>query len=350
MKKSRFFYLHPEANAGKVAALDALQEAYTTYLKTCVEVMLSKRRFLIPLREMQSSSGRRNEMTDENEKAVGSLSDREAVLVDRIVATGIMERWCQHDRQDLCVHCASSDSARCLETSVEEDVHRVWRFAYDYQYQDVRWIPCRNAFPLRVAEAIRSRMQAKAPALLRDGKPGPIYAVLHVSRTPQEPPAKEIRTMKVYVASSFADKETLAQPYMAKLREACIEVTHDWTVPSPHAPPEAFAPGAVNELSLSLDIQQKLAEEDLLGVQKADAIWIIAPPTGGTGCWIELGYALKTRRSQRSESSMLVFTSGPRRSIFASLTEHFDEHDEALAHIILLSKKNPYSSHYTSSR
>lgn len=54
LKKSRFFYLHPEANAGKVAALDALQEAYTAYLKTCVEVMLSKRRFLIPLREMQS--------------------------------------------------------------------------------------------------------------------------------------------------------------------------------------------------------------------------------------------------------------------------------------------------------
>ena len=41
LKKSRFFYLHPEANAGKVAALDALQEAYTAYLKTCVEVMLS---------------------------------------------------------------------------------------------------------------------------------------------------------------------------------------------------------------------------------------------------------------------------------------------------------------------
>ena len=45
MKRSRFFYLHPEANAGKIAALDALQAAYATYVGTCIDAMLSKHRF-----------------------------------------------------------------------------------------------------------------------------------------------------------------------------------------------------------------------------------------------------------------------------------------------------------------
>jgi len=51
-KKSRFLYLHPEANEGKIASLEALQEAYTTYLKLCIEFMLSCHRFSVPLGEM----------------------------------------------------------------------------------------------------------------------------------------------------------------------------------------------------------------------------------------------------------------------------------------------------------
>ena len=53
MKKSRFFSLHPVANAGKVAALDALQEEYTEHLKTCVQAMLAARRFTVPLKEQR---------------------------------------------------------------------------------------------------------------------------------------------------------------------------------------------------------------------------------------------------------------------------------------------------------
>ena len=52
--KSRFLYLHPEANAGKIAALEALQEEYTSYLKTCVESMLSSHRSSVVLGEMLS--------------------------------------------------------------------------------------------------------------------------------------------------------------------------------------------------------------------------------------------------------------------------------------------------------
>ena len=54
MKKSRFLYLDPRANPGKITALDALQEAYAAYLSVCVEAMLRAHRFTVPLREKQA--------------------------------------------------------------------------------------------------------------------------------------------------------------------------------------------------------------------------------------------------------------------------------------------------------
>ena len=54
MKKSRFFYLHPEANSGKVASLEALQIEYTAYLTICISTMLQARRFSLFKGERQA--------------------------------------------------------------------------------------------------------------------------------------------------------------------------------------------------------------------------------------------------------------------------------------------------------
>lgn len=54
MKKSRFLYLHPEANPGKITALEALQEAYSTYLGVCVQTMLEAHKFSIVLKDKQA--------------------------------------------------------------------------------------------------------------------------------------------------------------------------------------------------------------------------------------------------------------------------------------------------------
>ena len=51
LRKSRFFYLHPEANEGKITSLEVLQEAYTAYLKVCVDQMLQEHRFKMALSE-----------------------------------------------------------------------------------------------------------------------------------------------------------------------------------------------------------------------------------------------------------------------------------------------------------
>ena len=54
MKKSRFLYLHPETNSGKVASLEALQTEYTSYLTICVSTMLQARRFSLSKGERQA--------------------------------------------------------------------------------------------------------------------------------------------------------------------------------------------------------------------------------------------------------------------------------------------------------
>ena len=54
MKKSRFLYLHPEANLGKIAALEALQEEYVAYLGVCVRTMLAAHKFSIALKDKQA--------------------------------------------------------------------------------------------------------------------------------------------------------------------------------------------------------------------------------------------------------------------------------------------------------
>ena len=51
LKKSRFFYLHPEGNSGKIASLEELQAEYTYYIKVCVDQMLQEHRFKMTLSE-----------------------------------------------------------------------------------------------------------------------------------------------------------------------------------------------------------------------------------------------------------------------------------------------------------
>ncbi len=49
--KSRFFYVHPSVNTGKIAALEALQEVYASYLEICVTAMLDTRRSSLVMSE-----------------------------------------------------------------------------------------------------------------------------------------------------------------------------------------------------------------------------------------------------------------------------------------------------------
>jgi hypothetical protein len=48
MKKSRFFYLHPECNQGEIDALEVLYQEYRAYVGVCVQRMLGTRTLNLP--------------------------------------------------------------------------------------------------------------------------------------------------------------------------------------------------------------------------------------------------------------------------------------------------------------
>ena len=48
LKKSRFLYVLPEANSGKILELEALQAEYSSYLKVCIDLMLTQHCFKMP--------------------------------------------------------------------------------------------------------------------------------------------------------------------------------------------------------------------------------------------------------------------------------------------------------------
>jgi hypothetical protein len=131
--------------------------------------------------------------------------------------------------------------------------------------------------------------------------------------------------MRVYVATAFPNKAT-ASLWMGRLREVGIGITHDWT--AVEAPP-----GPHGETALPIKEQQHHAILDMRGVMDANLVWIIAPETGGTGCWFEMGVAAGLQLASlwhgAGRRPPQVFVSGPRRSIFTSVFRHFERHEDA---------------------
>jgi hypothetical protein len=127
--------------------------------------------------------------------------------------------------------------------------------------------------------------------------------------------------MRVYLATSF-ENVLNARHWMNKLRGVGIVITHDWTV--------AEKENLRGELEMPLEEQRQHAQADVRGVVTADVLWVITPPTGGTGCWFEMGVAYGTRSLHRHPE---IIVSGPRRTIFTSLMQHYESHDDAFAYL-----------------
>lgn len=68
MKKSRHFYLHPETNLGKVAALEALHTEYVTYVRICVQTMLDNHRATLKRSEKQAFFPKAENLTSQIQK------------------------------------------------------------------------------------------------------------------------------------------------------------------------------------------------------------------------------------------------------------------------------------------
>ncbi len=87
--------------------------------------------------------------------------------------------------------------------------------------------------------------------------------------------------LRVYVAGGAAERLTVARPWIRRLQEEGIEVTHDWTADPGWEEP---APSQA-----SLDAA---ALADLDGVRRCDVFWYLAPAAKSEGAACELGAAL----------------------------------------------------------
>ena len=125
--------------------------------------------------------------------------------------------------------------------------------------------------------------------------------------------------MKVYIATSFVQKE-LAQKWRDALIKEGIEISHDWTVVE-----NPFSERG--EVDVPEEMQREWARDDFNGACSADIVWVLAPQTGGCGCWVEMGAAMATGRR--------VIVSGFRRTIFTSMVLYYETHEAAFNGIVL---------------
>lgn len=137
--------------------------------------------------------------------------------------------------------------------------------------------------------------------------------------------------MKIYVAGAWVEKKERAEKWIAKLREAGFEITHDWTkddTPSTTTTDAQLPPGE----------RKKRAEEDFKGVLTADLLWLLAPnERGASGAWTEFGIALGLRGTGR-KLKIVVSGRSWQRTIFTALMDNGFENDEQAFNAIMLEK------------
>lgn len=129
----------------------------------------------------------------------------------------------------------------------------------------------------------------------------------------------------IYLAGASSEVDQ-CEAYMRLLRDAGWRVTFDWTVGL-----RANQAAGKRDIDLTLEEMRSYASADLEGVRQADWIWVLAPepPNASTGCWVELGDALRSGRGR------VVVSGHWRRCIFAALAgQRFALHDEALAWLL----------------
>ncbi|HXB28094.1 MAG TPA: hypothetical protein VNV25_25415 [Gemmatimonadaceae bacterium] len=182
--------------------------------------------------------------------------------------------------------------------------------------------------------------------------------------------------MKAYVAGAWVEQHQRSRPMIAKLREAGIEITCDWT----QAEGDVCACGHHRSVhynsgegckgdgltiaacsclgfngigsggdSLLTDAdRRKYAQADLDGVLAADIVWLLAAnDRGACGSWVELGAALVARQMRAGEDGgpwPLIVVSGPKCkwTIFTELADRlFETDEEALAYVVGLHRGSP---------
>lgn len=121
-------------------------------------------------------------------------------------------------------------------------------------------------------------------------------------------------TLRIYVAGSSRELERVRAAQRMAERLGCV-ITHDWT-----RDVEVNREAGIADADLPKQERMRHAWIDMMAIDSADIVWVLAPETQSTGCWVELGVALVW-----PEERLALIVSGPgsRRSIFASFAEEY---------------------------
>ena len=136
--------------------------------------------------------------------------------------------------------------------------------------------------------------------------------------------------MKIYLASN-RENIALVKAYAAKLEELGHTITYEWW--------RDIETNGPDDTKIDGEILLECAESDQFGVMTADLFWLLAPREGGTGCWIELGMAIRSRELEDSTAYTpphIVISGAFDRTLFATLNEVdecFAEHESAFTFI-----------------
>lgn len=125
-------------------------------------------------------------------------------------------------------------------------------------------------------------------------------------------------TARVYVAAS-SDELDRAEAAMAAVRAEGWEVTCDWVATIRRV-------GVANPRDVPRDARGFWASEAMVGVDEADAVWLLAPEAGhARGAFVEFGYAFARDKP--------IVVSGPTHacSIFTALVDEVPTDAEGLA-------------------
>jgi nucleoside 2-deoxyribosyltransferase len=125
--------------------------------------------------------------------------------------------------------------------------------------------------------------------------------------------------VRVYVAGASRELDRV-DAFIAAMLARGHELALDWREPIR----ERTAAGGT-DTDLADDAARVFAVEDLTAICGADLFILLAPAEGGSGCWVELGFAISR--------GIPIVVSGPaaRRSVFTRLAGIADRDEDALA-------------------
>lgn len=144
----------------------------------------------------------------------------------------------------------------------------------------------------------------------------------------------------IYISSS-REEVLRTQLWMAKCVENGLVISYDWT--REITPFDSDTPD---------DVAFNISKTELRAIEHSDYFWLLVPETGGTGCWVEFGFAMGAQLIDRHPRRDGIRSDGPlpvtiasgsawRRSIFTSVATHTPTDEEAFERFCHMKRTRP---------